>query len=326
MASQRQSPTDIQREALTTRYGELTQEYVTAMKELGQLHGSAKLRKEREVESIEQEMYEVDAKLKALEQQSRNRNRKQLNLEKDLQEIDFIEVKKVLDRILCQIDRDEGGNASFLLQRSLLREGRLCLLQIKAQLGNLTKDLKYYPIEFSVGTELNYIGLLNCLASHLGIEPIADPVDYSSSIQQAIVRSLQSNSIVLIEIHKWGALPSQREVLYWFLEKFWKPLIAQLPKIATTYSRVKFITVFVVDGEIESHCLEYCCTHDKCDGQKIIDLPLQDWTEDVIFQWLGYVTGQTIQQNKAIAKRIHEDSGGIPMAICSALKDEFAKS
>lgn len=324
MASQRPSPTDVQRKAFTTRYNQLLKEHGTVNKELGYLRGSEYEQKKLEAEIICQKMEEVDAELKALDQKSPDPNRKYLNLEEELQKIDFTEVKKVVERIISQIN-SEGGNASFLLQRSLLREGRLCLSQIKDELRRRTRDLKSYRIEFSGDTELNHIGLLNRLANHLGIEPNADPVEYSSSIQQAIVRALQSSSIVLIEIHKWGDLPFQREVLCWFLEKFWKPLLAQLPTIATTYSRVIFITVFVVDGEIKSDCLEYCCTHDKCDGQKIIDLPLQDWTEDVIFDWLEYM-GRPKQQNKAIAKRIHEDSGGIPMAICSALKDEFAKT
>jgi hypothetical protein len=151
------------------------------MKELGQLHGSAKLRKEREVKSIAQEMEDVDAQLDALDQKSPDSNRQYLILEEDLHEIDFTEVKKVVDRIISQINRDEGGNASFLLQRSLLREGRLCLLQIKKYLRNITRDLKSYHIEFSVDTELNHIGLLNRLASHLGIEPIADPVRANAS-------------------------------------------------------------------------------------------------------------------------------------------------
>lgn len=323
--SQRPSPTDIQREALNKRYGELMLEFTTLNQEVSYASGSARLQKEREAEIILGKMKEVDAKLKALDVASLDRNRQYLNLEEELQKIDFVEAKEAVERIVSKFDRN-GGNASFLLQRNLQMAGRLCLLEIKDRLQSSTRDLKSFPIEFSADTELNHIGLLNRLASHLGIEPIAEPVEYSSSIQQAIVRSLQSGSVVLIEIHKWDALPLaiQREVLCWFLEQFWQPLVAQLPTIATTYSKVRFITVLVVEDEIASDCLEYCCIHDEYDGQKLIDLPLQDWTENDILDWLDYL-GLPKQQSEGIAKRIHRASRGIPELVCSALRREFAQ-
>ena len=324
------SPTDIRREALKKRYIKLTREYEIVNKELCYLSGSEQWRKQLEAKKIFDDIEEVHGDLEALDdEKSLDPKRKYLKYEEKLQKIDFTEVKNVVEKVIPQnLPNRECGNAFFLLQRSLLRAGRLCLLEIREQLRSRTSDLKSYPIEFSIDAELTYIGLLNRLASHLGIklfaEP-AEPVEYSSLIQQAIVRSLQSGSIVLIEIHKWDALPSQREVLCWFLEQFWWPLLAQLPTIGTTYSNVRFITVLVVDGEIASDCLEYCCTHDELDGQKIIDLPLQDWTEDVIRDWLEYV-GRPKQQSEAIAKRIHKASrGGIPEVICSALGREVAE-
>jgi len=323
--SQRLSPADIQREALNKRYGELAIEYATVNQQLSYLSGGEKVRREQEAEVILQQMIEVDAKLKASDVASLDRNRQYLNLEEELQKIDFVEAKEVVERIVSKFDRN-GGNASFLLQRNLQMAGRLCLLEIKDRLQSNTRDLKSFPIEFSADTELNHIGLLNRLASHLGIEPMSEPMEYSSSIQQAIVRSLQSGSVVLIEIHKWDALPLaiQREVLCWFLEQFWQPLVAQLPTIATTYSRVRFITILVVEDEIALDCQEYCCLHDEYDGQKIIDLPLQDWTENDILGWLDYL-GLPKQQSEGIAKRIYKASRGIPELVCSALRREFAQ-
>jgi hypothetical protein len=322
-ASQRQPPIEIQREALNKRYGELAIEYATVNQELGYLNGSGKLHKEREAEGILQQMKEVDAKLKALDVDSFDRNRQHLNLEEELQKIDFTEVKEVVRKIISQFGRD-GGNASFLLQRNLQMAGRLCLLEIKDQLRSETRDFKTYPVEFSADSELNHIGLLNRLAGHLGVEPVGDPMEISLSIQRAIEGSLQSGSIVLIEIHKWEALPLpvQRQVLCWFLEQFWQPLVAQLPTIATTYSKVRFITVLVVEDELAPDCLEFCCTHDEFDGQKIIDLPLQDWAVGDILDWLDYL-GLAKQQSEALAQRIHKASrGGIPELVCSALRRE----
>lgn len=319
-------PTTLNREALTQQYTDLSVEYTKANQQLRSSNNEVeRLRLQRQAEGILEELQRVDESLRALDKATdmaiQNQNRKHLTFEQDLQKIDFTQVKEVVRSIVSQFDRS-GGSASFLLQRNLSMAGQLCLLEIKDELRRDTRDFKFYPVEFSSNSELNQVGLLKGLAGHLGIELKPDLQEMSRLIQERIVRSLQSNSIVFIEIHKWDDLPAQREVLRWFLEHFWNSLVAQLPVISNTCRRVRLIAVVVVEDELAEDCLEFCCTREKFDGQKMIDLPLQDWTVDDILDWLDYL-GIPVQQSDAIAKRIHKASRGIPELICAALRKEF---
>lgn len=310
------------RAALSQRLAALSEERAAAMRDLGRyISESDKLPIRRRLEEISAEEQEVLAEMDKLDERSQNQNRKHLTFEQDLQKIDFTQAKEVVKSIISQFDRS-GGSASFLLQRNLSMAGRLCLLEIKDELRRGTRDFKFYPVEFSSNSELSQVGLLKGLAGHLGVELKPDLQESSRIVQERIIRSLQSGSIVFIEIQQWDALPAQREVLCWFLEHFWNPLVAQLPVISNACRRVRLIAVVVVEDELAEDCLEFCCTQEEFDGQKMIDLPLQDWTVDDILDWLDYL-GIPVQQSDIIAKRIHKASRGIPGLICEALRKEF---
>jgi inactive STAND len=173
-------------------------------------------------------------------------------------------------------------------------------------------------------------GLLERVAGYLKIQckSIPNIKEYGAEIIKKICQSLQSGSIVFIEINKWDCLQSQESIIPWFVDNFWIPLI-QESKIfikEKELRRVKFVTVIDLESQLSTECnnLPYYCCGDSFDYQKILKLPLNQWQQDDIQEWLEIYTGLSASKIDAIARNIYlKTMNGIPYMVCGALEQEL---
>jgi hypothetical protein len=248
-------------------------------------------------------------------------NRRSRALEEKLPKIDFKKQIGIVKNILEQFTED--GAALFLINDSLNMAGDLFRLEFKKMLEEETTDLKHYETAFSIGRRLDEIGFLQGLGGHLGIDKIENEREYLTVIDK-FLGFIENGSIVFIELRKINLLSNREDFFSWLVNNFWKTLVEKLPLICQfkDIEQVKFIFLAMSDTDI---CKEYAklscfCTEVEFDKYKILEIPLKEWTEKDIRDWLTKHSGLSKEINTAIAKDVYESSrGGTPKNIRDAL-------
>jgi hypothetical protein len=276
---------------------------------------------------LKRKLEDFDNQIKDLERQlygndlTGDANRRSRALEDKLPKIDFkkqiVLVKNILDQFA------EDGAALFLINDSLNMAGDLFRLEFKKILEEETTDLKHYEIAFSIDRRLDEIGFLQGLGGHLGIDEIESEGEYSKLIDK-IFGFIENGSIVFIELRKINLLSNREDFFSWLVNNFWKTLVEKLPLICQVkdIEQVKFIFLAMSDTDI---CKEYAqlscfCTEIDFDKYKILQIPLKEWSEKDIRDWLAKHSGLSKEKNTAIAKDVYESSrGGTPKNIRDAL-------
>jgi hypothetical protein len=201
--------------------------------------------------------------------------------------------------------------------------GQWCIARVRDLLDEMTQDLKHYQIAFSDETGLDEEALLDRLAGYVGVHPVrGDLQQYAQAIIQRICESLQSGSVVFVELREWDYLSPQDRILPWFVDSFWKPLLSKLPEITQTRRRVKFVIMLVAEGTLPQECLAppLSCTEDTFDREKILELPLRAWTKGEIQDWLEQFSGLVGPKIDQMAERVYSASlKGIPALVGEAL-------
>ncbi|MEH2032200.1 MAG: hypothetical protein V7K67_21550 [Nostoc sp.] len=268
---------------------------------------------DKKIDDLEHQLYSNDLNADA--------NRRFRALEDKLPKIDFKKQISIVKNILEQFTED--GAALFLINDSLNMAGDLFRLEFKKMLEEETTDLKHYEIAFSIGRRLDEIGFLQGLGGHLGIDEIENEREYSTVIDK-IFGFIENGSIVFIELRKINLLSNREDFFSWLVNNFGKTLVEKLPLIChfKDIEQVKFIFLAMSDTDI---CKEYAklscfCTEVEFDKYKILEIPLKEWTEKDIRDWLTKHSGLSKEINTAIAKDVYESSrGGTPKNIRDAL-------
>ncbi|MEH1790973.1 MAG: hypothetical protein V7L23_36800 [Nostoc sp.] len=268
---------------------------------------------DKKVDELERQLYSNDLNADA--------NRRSRALEDKLPKIDFKKQITTVKNILEQFTED--GAALFLINDSLNMAGDLFRLEFKKMLEEETTDLKHYEVAFSIGRRLDEIGFLQGLGGHLGIDEIENEREYSIVIDK-IFGFIENGSIVFIELRKINLLSNREDFFSWLVNNFWKTLVEKLPLICQLkdIEQVKFIFLAMSDTDI---CKEYAklscfCTEIEFDKYKILEIPLKEWSEKDIRDWLTKHSGLSKEKNTAIARDVYESSrGGTPKNIRDAL-------
>ncbi|ACC83232.1 hypothetical protein [Nostoc punctiforme] len=325
----RESPIEVKRKTLNKRYTDLLNQYTLANQKIDEtIEESERYRRQQEADRLYSDLEAVDRKLKQLDKQSINSNRRYLNLEQDIAKIDFEQVMEKIDEIIRGFRRGVRGDALIIVQENLAMAGDLCIKRIQERLGQETGDFKHIEIEFSPEGCLDKVGFLEKLAEYFNASFTKEPEQFEQDCIQLIIEkicgSLQGGSILFMEVRKWDELPCQEDIFQWFITSFWMPLIARLEIVSQTHRRVKFIGAIVADAEFSSSCIDfdYLCLGEN--PPKMLVLPLQFWTVDEIQEWLECYPGLDNPRSIQLAKRIHRASQkGIPSLVCTALRKEF---
>jgi len=286
---------------------------------------------ERQAEALERRIKGFEEKVGPCEVGSSPQaaRRRYLHWERYIPEINFTEVLRLIEDVFRRFEGTPGGAALFLLQNAHSMGGRWCVERVRRLLSEKTADFKHYEIGLSPGDRLDAWTLLRRLGEYVGSE--LPPVDqdaeydelairnYARVIGQKIVGSLQSGSVVFVELRTWDASSLQSYFLPWFVQDFWASLVRQLSLVVHKHPLVNFIGMIVVETPIPEGGLavDLCCTQEQFSGEKALPLPLRLWTLEEIRRWLFSFSGLTApsigveaQAIERMAQNIHEASGG----------------
>lgn len=252
-------------------------------------------------------------------------------------EIDFQEASRIFSQVNQQFGFG-GGAAAFFLQKSRALGGVWCVQKLKKMLK--TGDFKHFEIEFAPPATLSADKLLAQLAGHINFEMPAESESRSTNqivhdLLHKLYHSVQSGSVVLLELRIWNSTGFHDQFLPWFLNHFWKYIISNLPELAQQHPKVRFIALLIVNGSLMIDTLpaDFCCTIDNFKSDKLLELPLRRWSQDEIANWLfdfGRLTGEPVgwkpTEIMQEAQRIYLDSdNGQPALVYAELSQTLGQ-
>jgi hypothetical protein len=271
-------------------------------------------------------MAEVNRKLGQLGATTGDPNRRYTELTSFLPHLDFKKVKAIVERIF---DPDAAGMAALLLaQESNVMAGEACVERIRAIIrSRVGKEVQPYPVAIGPGVRPDEWGLLDRFASYFGAEPHADIEVFAQRIVERIAGTVTSGRVVFILVRMWENLTPQERILPWFMESFWRPLVRKLPEITETHRRVRFIAVILADSLLPRESLAPFLWDEAAEfnGELIVELPLQNWSQEEISGWLAEYYELDAAEADRVARLTYEASrSGIPQMVCSRLERYFS--
>jgi len=249
--------------------------------------------------------------------------------EDNLHRIDFSKVNKSLRSIYDRLD-GKSGSALFLLQNSNAMGGKWGIKAIRDRLQDLGKDW-YPPLEyaFPLHRSIHQADFLSEVAQKFNYQMSGDTEQkIITDLIEKIYGALYGGQVFLIQI-EIPQLDAKSTFLDWFVNQFWCPLVRRLPTVSQTSPLVKIFAVVTVRGSVNKTCLsdELICPNRQFDGEKILNLPLQKWTEADICNWLvsfsGLMSpaiGMTKPEVENMARSIYQVSEGRPSDVYHELR------
>ena len=320
-----------QRETLTQEIALLERQYAAYKGQyLASIDPGQKVILQQRLNDLNQKIEQLNDQLKSEDRQAENRHLNLLSLENSWQKIDFSKPKTIIKKLDKQFGNESGAMLLFL-QNSTERKGDYCIQEIldliikERTVGNniIGGDFRSYPVNLaSLASKFNEDEFSKRLASHLNQNP-------NISLHESIITlcsSLQGGSTVFIKVENWDCIIDQINFLDWFMRNFWEVAIKQLKPIFQNYSKIRFIVTLIAKGEVfsrRSPLPDFFCKNNEFDDRKIIELPLSNWTEKHIQDWLICFQGLSNQQSLELAQKIKSDSKGKPNTICSILESKF---
>jgi hypothetical protein len=300
-----------------------------------------RLRLSKDAESLLKKIDEFEAKLAECDAESETPAVRDRGFEKALQKLDNHQAKAIAAQI-CQKLNQEGGAVLFFLQKTKKQMGHFCLEEVLQVLlgdqivdGQVMGAYRRIPVDLdSAISRFDEVEFLIRLASYLNLEAVQDIATLQQQIRETIRTSIDEGTTIFLEIKSLDDLLEQANFLDWFIEEFWKPLIDEVSAVSQKF-KSKFIVALVADSEIldctsPDYPAAYFCEGDVYDCYKLLDLPLPDWSEDDIYDWLVRFrtlspilkTEDTLGLQRR-ANRIHRNSDGIPQLVCANLQELF---
>ena len=301
----------------------------------------ARLKLDKKAEELLGKIDELEKKLAECDAESETPAVRDRGFEKALQKLDFHKAKATAALIRQQLNQ-EGGAVLFFLQKTKKQMGHFCIEEVLQVLlgdqivdGQVMGAYRRYSVDLdSAISRFDEIEFLIRLASYFNLEESQDLKILQQQIRETIRTSIDEGTTVFLEIRSLDDLLEQANFLEWFIKEFWKPLIDEVSAVSQKY-KSKFIVALVADSEILDCTLpdypaSYFCDGAAYDCYKMLDLPLPDWLESDIFDWL--VRFRTLsptlksEDNAALkrrARKIHRDSDGTPQNVCANLQELF---
>ncbi len=284
------------------------------------------------IKKLDSKIEKLEADLSALDQTLKGEE--STGLSEKLPYIDFKEVIQSF-RNLLDYSGKQGGVSFLVLQNSRNMGGDLLMRRLREELKD-GANLKPHRVGFSGGIELNEMGLLKGISKILGINAGSSSLDQLlEDVVDKICASVETRSVVLIEIAEWHKLPMQEKVFSWLCSDFYTRLADKFSEtVSTQWRRVHILLIVVSDERISDNCLNVTfplldfSDSGMQDGSlekaaRIFNVSLDNWSEDDIEGWLEF-TGLPDNKLEDKAKRLHESSfRGIPRLVVDAIEREF---
>ena len=247
----------------------------------------------------------------------------------------YLDFKKIIRQFgaLCDDFGRKGGASVLLLQDSAVMAGDLLVKRLREDLDKKASDFKPLPIGFSGDGDLNEVGLLKSMGRYLGLATETSDLDeLLEQVIETLCDSLQTRSIVFLEITQWERIPEQESVFEWLCKTFYPRLVSKLSKTVAekSWRRVYVFIIVVSDDLLPNNCLEMTSSllaDDMGDqGNKIFNVEFDNWTQDDIEDWLEFA-GLPGSELESVANRFYRRSrGGMPSIIRNAIEKEFCKA
>ncbi|UBF27483.1 hypothetical protein K9N68_05930 [Kovacikia minuta CCNUW1] len=284
------------------------------------------------IRNLEVEIQEIEAEIKQFQfsgsSDADSYRAYSTEWEEKLPKINFIKANKIITSILNKFENKEGA-ALFLMQNSRSMGAKWCAKNIKSQLQDLGKMYPPCEFEFLSHQQTRPQFFLNFLAEKFQVQQApGDSQTYLDMIVDRICGSLRRGNIFYIQIEIYS-LHAQDDFLNWFVNQFWCPLVRRLSGLCHEHPLIRLIAVLMVRDSLPKDSLpnSLCCRKQTFHGEKILELPLQNWTEPEIHNWLVKFSGLNIQvaDMKQMAQSIHRVAKGRPNDVHSELMNEMSK-
>jgi hypothetical protein len=281
----------------------------------------------RKIENLKSEISLEHERLRSL-----THNLRQLDSDwKDrLPEIDYQKARKIAGQIHEKRFTRNFGAASFLIQNSDEMEGDLCVQLLKQKFGIKPSMLKHHRLEFHGEAQINAAALIAGLKRWLGMDNPGDhPEREIELINRELCGQLRNSSAVFVELYFGETLTHCREFLHWALTAFWMPLVAEAQKVAKEHFPIHTILVVRSAGRAfqPDQSPAFRCSAKQFDPHKLLELPLQHWTETEIEMWLRKCDGLELDKDafQRMARRIFGSKHTPNKTRRSALEGELYK-
>ena len=325
------------RKYLSEQIARLAVEWQAVIEQISRTLNSAdKIRLQRQADDLNKQIEVLETELDKLDR-PRHTTPHHLVWQANLPEINFRKALEWFNVIDEELNRCDGGAATFLMPDSFGMGGKLCLSRLKKNLE--TMERPPYVVDFFPGKRLDVATFLREMGRHLGYEVrLADDhspselTSYTNEIIRRLISSVCYGSVVLLELHVWNPVGLHDSFLPQFLQYFWHPLLENMPSVTHDYPLVKFLSLIVVYPSLaEARLPEHlCCQPDHFDSRKLLELPLQPWTKDEIRLWLyRYVgpmatkLGHTRTEMDNLAQFIFDMSNGRPKDVQALLQEHL---
>jgi hypothetical protein len=325
----RRSVTTDLRESHEKHLAALAEEYAELERDLEATRDTVDRRRiKRRLEAIRREMEEAESEASREELAHGGPRRSELNWKARLPRIDFA---TAVDMFQASLHRLHGGGAAFyMLQDGHAMRGELCVARLRDLLSEEAVEFRRYPVWFYAYDPFDEAALMDRVGTYFAVPPRRDDVrEYARAVIDTICASLQAGSVVLIELTIWPDLSGQGDFLPWLLGEFWVPLLRKLNETGNL-PRVKFVLILLVWPPLApaSFPPSLYCSPEQFDCEKILELPLENWREADIRDWLTWYSGLggslTPAQIDTMARRIYATSkGGLPPLVHDALSLEL---
>lgn len=252
-----------------------------------------------------------------------------------LDKLHYIDFKNPLEKFnqLLGFWGKQGGSSVLILEDSSAMGGDLLIKRLQEELRNQSSKFRYLPVGFSEDNDLNELGLLRRLSSHLGVESGSRNLDeILDAVLEKLCASICTRSVVLVEITQWHKLPSQGQVFSWICTDFYPQLVAKLSKVISekAWRRVYVFLVIVSDDFFPAECMETVNVFGTCEesskenaGDNIFQVCLENWSKEDIEDWLEF-TGLPDDRLDSTASRLFSRSRqGIPLFVRDSIEKEF---
>lgn len=322
------------RKNLVERIADLEKQWAATSAEITRtLNPGDKVRLQLKADALDAEITALESELDRLDADVQMPAPRGPIWQEHLPEINFHDALGLFNTIDDELNRRDGGAATFLVHDSYQMGGKHCLSRLKKRFKTL--DRPPYVIEFSAGKRPDGATFLRELGRYLGYDPqfnrdlpAGTLVPQTQEIIRQLLGSVHCGSVVLLELHIRSHVGLHDSFLPWFLDDFWYPLTDAVPRLTADYPMVKFFALIMVDHALTDLPTHLCCRHDQFDGRKLLELPLHPWTSREIRQWLfqfvgPFATGRTRNDMDALAQYIYDISNGRPSDVEKLLHDHL---
>jgi len=333
----RQSPTELQKKELDEHYKLLVQQYKNACHQLRTTNNAAdRPSLQAQVDTLFQQMNDVDTKLKELECLHPDTTRQRQQWDDALAKIDFRKAWREFEEVYdTHINRSNGGAALLLAPDFRTMCADLFVRELYGWLQNKIgyNTVRHVPLGITDVSPLTPALFLRRLGSDFGVS--IDGADAPSAAQVRTVTDkmcavLKRGDMLFVEVKIYADFYQHEHFLGWLLDVFWPSLRASLDE-ATQGERtyLKWLLVFAVDRKLPTQSFplkERYCRLSRFDPEhrSLARVPLEKWSREDVNAWLVHHSGLKLPNSGVKADEIYAASrNGEPVWVKAALQELF---